>query len=65
MDFNGLGIDYLELARILKEEANLFFDDGHCFGDQGKGFERWNLACPTKYIDAALDRLKTTLDKYI
>jgi cystathionine beta-lyase len=61
MDFNGLGIESHELASILREKANLFFDDGTVFGEQGKGFERWNLTCPTKYIVMALDRLKTTL----
>ncbi len=63
MDFNGLGMECHELARILKEKANLFFDEGSIFGQQGEGFERWNLACPTKYIISALDRLKVTLNK--
>jgi cystathionine beta-lyase len=63
MDFNSLGIECHELARILKEEANLFFDEGFIFGDQGAGFERWNLACPTNNIYAALERLKTTLKR--
>ncbi|MFH2113199.1 MAG: MalY/PatB family protein [Spirochaetota bacterium] len=63
MDFNGLGIECHELARLLKDNANLFFDEGFIFGSQGEGFERWNLACPTKYIQEALDRLKRTLDK--
>ncbi|MCB7320204.1 MalY/PatB family protein [Lacrimispora sp. 210928-DFI.3.58] len=58
MDFNGLGIECHELARILKEEAHLFFDDGYIFGEAGEGFERWNLACPTKYVREALERLK-------
>jgi cystathionine beta-lyase len=61
MDFNGLGIECHELSTILKEKANLFFDDGYIFGPQGEGFERWNLACPTKYIQAALERLKALL----
>lgn len=65
MDFNPLGIDYLELARILREEAQLFFDDGHIFGEQGRGFERWNLACPTRYITEGLDRMKAALDRHL
>ncbi len=65
MDFNGLGIECKELARILKEEAFLFFDDGYIFGEQGAGFERWNLACPTKYIHAGLKRLKSVLERYL
>ncbi len=62
MDFNGLGIECHELARLLKEEAHLFFDEGYIFGEAGEGFERWNLACPTKYVEEGLVRLKKTLD---
>lgn len=65
MDFNGLGIECHELARILKEEAYLFFDEGYIFGDMGAGFERWNLACPTRYVEEGLERLKKVLDKYV
>lgn len=65
LDFRRLGIPYLELARIMKEEAQLFFDDGYIFGEEGQGFERWNIACPTRYITEALERMKTALRKYI
>lgn len=65
MDFNALGIDHLELERIMRMEAQLFFDEGYIFGEEGKGFERWNLACPTKCIMPALERMKNALDKYL
>lgn len=65
MDFRELGIESHKLAEILKAEANLFFDEGFIFGEQGDGFERWNLACPTRYIELALQRLKVTLNKYM
>lgn len=58
MDFNGLGIECHELARILKTEAHLFLDEGYIFGRAGEGFERWNLAAPTSYVAAALERMK-------
>lgn len=64
MDFRGLGIECHELARILKEEAYLFLDEGYIFGEAGEGFERWNLAAPTKYVEEGLERLKV-LKKYI
>lgn len=64
-DWNGLGLDYKELERINKMEAGLFFDEGYVFGKQGEGFERWNLACPTKYIEAALKRMKKAYAKYL
>lgn len=65
LDLGGLGIECRELERILRREAQLFFDEGYIFGKAGECFERWNLACPTKYIYDGLSRLKTTLDKYI
>lgn len=63
IDFNGLGIPYKELAEKLRREAKLFFDDGYIFGAPGEGFERWNLACPTRYIEEGLERLDATLKK--
>ena len=34
---------------------------GIVFGEAGRGFERWNLACPTSYITPALERLGKAL----
>ncbi len=59
IDLGPLGIEPKELDRILREEAHLFFDDGAIFGSAGVGFERWNLACPSSYIEKALERLRT------
>ena len=63
INFNPLGIGYEELARLLRMEAQLFFDDGYIFGAQGEGFERWNIACPRRYIDEGLERLGKALNK--
>lgn len=65
IDFRSLDIPAEELADLLKTEAQLFFSDGYSFGDCGRGFERWNVACPTRYIEEALDRLKVFLDKHM
>ena len=65
LDMNGLGIDYRELERINHEEARLFFDEGDIFGTHGEGFERWNIACPTRYIHEALERMKSAYIKYM
>ena len=64
MDFNAMNIDCMELAWVLREKAQMFFDDGYIFGDSGRGFERWNLACPTRYIAEGLARMKTALAPY-
>lgn len=65
MDWNGLGLDYRELERVNHQEAKLFFDEGYVFGKQGEGYERWNLACPTRYIEEGLERLEKAYRKYI
>lgn len=65
IDCRNLGIDYKELERINIFEAQLFTDEGYIFGEEGIGFERLNLACPTKVLMDALKRFKCTLDKYM
>lgn len=65
MDWRGLGLPSKELERINHQEAKLFFDEGYVFGAQGDGFERWNLACPTRYVQEALDRMKAAYKKYV
>ena len=57
VDMRKLGLSTKELERALMEDAHVFFDDGYYFGDEGRGFERVNIACPTKAIQIALDRL--------
>ncbi|MGV8981063.1 MalY/PatB family protein [Clostridium sp.] len=61
MDFNGLGLNKDELEKLMHEEAMLFFDEGYLFGEEGNGYERMNIACPTKVMMDGLVRLKETL----
>ena len=65
MDWGKLGLDCKELERINHEEAKLFFDEGYVFGAQGECYERWNLACPTRYVQEALDRMKEAYKNYV
>ena len=65
MDWRGLGIDYKELERINQYEAGLVFDEGYVFGPAGEGFERWDLAVPTKYVEKALERMKKAYAPYL
>ncbi|OCG01045.1 MalY/PatB family protein [Gilliamella sp. wkB112] len=57
LDFRSLGLQPQELEKFLKYEAELFFDEGYIFGEQGAGFERINIACPTAILQAGLQRL--------
>ena len=51
-----------ELENFMKHEAFVVMDDGYIFGETGKGFERMNLACPTKDLLGALERIRHALD---
>lgn len=61
IDFRALNKSKEELQRFLREDCQLYFDEGYIFGENGAGFERWNLACPTRYIQAGLERLSAKL----
>lgn len=63
-DFSGLGMDVEELNNFLQEDCRLAFIDGSIFGDQGKLFQRINIACPRERIDEALKRLEEGLEIY-
>jgi len=63
LNMKGLGLDYRELERINKTKAHLFFEEGYTFGEQGESFERWNIACPTYYIERALTRMKAAYSR--
>lgn len=63
VDFRALHLSNEELEEMMTKEAKLYLDEGYIFGEEGSGFERFNLACPTKVIEDALERLKIVLDK--
>ena len=61
VDFRSLGLGADALERLMKDGALLWLDEGKLFGEQGAGFERFNLACPTRVLASALDRLEGAL----
>jgi cystathionine beta-lyase len=63
LDFRALEKDHKALEKFMTSEAMLFFDEGYIFGDEGRGFERINLACPTKVLKEALHRLFQAVKK--
>lgn len=63
LDFRELESDYKELEKFMQNEAQLFLDEGYIFGEEGQGFERINLACPTKVLEDALNRLWEAVKK--
>lgn len=61
LDFRELKLGNEELKKFMNEKPKLFFSEGYVFGKEGEGFERINLAVPTKILEKALDRLYNSL----
>jgi putative C-S lyase len=56
MDFRALGLSDAELDRRMLA-ADAFLDGGTLFGPEGSGFQRINIACPTRYIEQVAQRI--------
>lgn len=57
LDFRGLGLGWQELKQLMLHEARVALDEGYIFGDEGRGFERINIACPRSILQACLERI--------
>lgn len=53
VDFRSLGLNGKRLIQILEEDAGVALDHGNWFGDNGSGFERFNIACPRSILEKA------------
>lgn len=62
VDFSGLNLSDSQINNIIKNKARLWLSDGSIFGEEGKGFQRINIACPRKNLSDALLRLQQALD---
>ena len=58
VDCNGLGFTNQELDERIIQKAKLWLDSGKIFGKTGRGFERFNVACPRATLTEALQRLQ-------
>ncbi|MCI8623130.1 MAG: pyridoxal phosphate-dependent aminotransferase [Provencibacterium sp.] len=63
IDFRGLGLSAEELESFMQKDARLYLDEGYIFGEEGKGFERINIACPSWVLSASLERLLSAAQK--
>jgi len=61
LDCRRLGLEKLELKRLILEGAGVYLDEGYIFGPEGEGFERMNIACPRPVLAEALDRIKNAI----
>ena len=58
LDFSEYGLTQAELDRRITQNAKLWLNTGTLFGDDGKGFQRINIACPKTRLIEALGRLE-------
>ena len=55
------GPDNTKLEKLM-EDNDLYLDEGYLFGEEGKGFERINIACPTECLLKGLERFKKAIE---
>ena len=63
MDLQELNL--VDQKEFIVNKARLWLDTGSMFGDEGRGFERINVACPRAVLEEALNRLKRAYDALI
>ncbi len=57
LDFRAWEMSVEEQEQFMLKRAQVVFDEGYLFGEGGNGFERVNIACPKKTLEAALLRI--------
>jgi cystathionine beta-lyase len=63
LDCRELGISDEELKAFFVHEAGVGLNPGITFGNQGSGFMRLNLACPTATLETALRQIREALGR--
>lgn len=58
LDCSKLPLTAAERKKWLVEKAQVALNHGPIFGEEGKNFERINLACPRKTLQEGLERIK-------
>jgi cystathionine beta-lyase len=61
LDFNELSLPEKELENLITNNAKLWLDSGTMFGEEGRGFQRINIACPRVVLKKALQQLETAV----
>lgn len=63
IDCSALPMSAEEREKWLWHDAKLWLDSGAIFGEDGKDFERINVACPRSVLKAGLDQLRHAVDR--
>jgi cysteine-S-conjugate beta-lyase len=61
IDLRAYCSDHQILENLMLNEAKLILDQGYFFGDEGRGFERINAACPRSILEECLQRMTKAL----
>jgi len=64
LDFQKLHMSDEELDNLITQKAKLWLDAGTMFGEEGRGFQRINIACPRSVLKKALEQLEDALQEY-
>ncbi len=65
VDFRKFGWDCNKMIQILEEDANVALDHGNWFGENGAGFERFNIACPRSILIKAVESVVSAIKKQL
>lgn len=58
LDCRGLGLDEAALKSWMRTRARVAMNEGHTFGEEGRGFLRFNFGCPRATLTEALQRIE-------
>lgn len=65
VDLRALHLTQEEQKDLIVNKARLWLDTGTMFGAEGRGFERFNIACPRATLTEALQRLERGVKEYM
>jgi cystathionine beta-lyase len=63
LDFRKLKLRGKELVEHMILKAGLGLSDGRLFGDDGDGFQRMNIGCPSDIVIRALNRIRKSFPR--
>lgn len=63
LDFSGLNLEHEELREALVNIGGIGLSNGTDFGKEGEKFFRMNVACPRKYVEEAMLKIKNVVEK--
>ena len=58
-----IDLDEKKLEELMQKKAKVALDEGYIFGDEGRGFERINVASPRSVIEECMNRIRTAFEE--